>query len=347
MFLLLRGRQPQATSTFVSPDEAGETTNTGAATLSSEAGNQRRLARVPPQKNTHPDDDEQAHVLAECWARCGSPCTVDETGENVCPGECEHDDECESDELCMPTRTTASGQRFKRCLTDQCSGMGADSDCGPGMTCNHMSRLEGSIYMCTEAGRRKTGEACGHAEFDEIGLCEIGLHCLNGECSPLSCEDDNDCGDTARCFGFAGGMRQCVPFCEGDDDCPDGRVCNQEREIGHCVAPATMGCLHQGCPDADECVVHSSAPYLSVTSCLRSCEETTECGDHHACGNTEETLTPYCYQLCDDGHPPCGDGWICGDAGIVSLEDDSSPRTCVRDTARAVDEFFQGYEPQL
>lgn len=203
-----------------------------------------------------------------------------------------------------------------------------------------MTRLEGSIYICRQAGIRRVGEPCGHTEFDAIGLCGVGLHCFNGECSPIACELDDDCGATARCFGFAGGSRQCVPFCEDDSDCPDDKVCNKEREIGHCVAVETMGCLRSGC-DEGECIVHNNAGYLSVTSCLIACSGSDECAKDEACGNTQDLLAPYCYQYCDLD-TPCSEGWMCGEPGRVSLDDETSPSMCVRDVAGDVSSFFLG-----
>lgn len=300
--------------------------------------NKQTTTSTPPP-GMELNQEEQA-AQAECWALCGAPCAGE---EGSCPPECETDDECKADELCLPTRMTSEGIRRMRCLSDQCSGIGADSDCGPGATCRSVSRLEGNIYLCAQAGRRVTGEPCGDSEFDDIGLCAVGLHCLNGECSPLSCEADEDCGATARCFGFANGERQCVPFCKTDDDCPDTKVCNKEREIGHCVEPSTMGCLRSGCDEGSECVVHTSAAYLSVTSCMSSCSESSDCEEGWACGNTRADLSPYCYQHCDEDIP-CKDGWTCGDPGIVSLADESAPPMCTRDTDEAVTSFFEEHD---
>ena len=348
--LLLRSAKTEEHAAPKSASAASDA-QTETAMLRSPAGYLPATPRLPGASGASPtvggeelSQEEQA-ALAECWSECGAPCTGSESGESTCPSECEEDDQCKADELCLPTRMTTDGTRRKRCLTDQCSGIGADSDCGPDATCRFVSRLEGNIYICAQAGRRSTGEPCGHSEFDDIGLCDVGLHCLNGECSPLSCEVDGDCGATARCFGFAGGMRQCVPFCEADSDCPDTTICNTQREIGHCVAPETMGCLRTGCDEGSACVVHSSSAYLSVTSCMQACDASSECGEGLACGNTQDALTPACYQRCDQ-NTPCEEGWICGEPGLVSLDDDSSPAMCVRDTKNEIDRFFRKHDKQ-
>ncbi len=321
--------------------------------LSGSSKNQSKRLPVPnslPRKIQMPRVDEGELILDSefildsewCWGECGSPCVIAKAGERECPKECEIDDECGAEELCMTSRTDAQGRRIRRCLSDQCSGVDFHDECGPDMSCRYIGRLEGSIYMCVPAGTRKTGEPCGGGEYDKIGLCEQGLECFNGECSPASCVADEDCGETARCFQFAGGMHQCVPFCETDDDCPDAKVCNLESEVGHCVAPETMGCSLSGCRGNSECVVQFIQPYLTVSACLQKCSSTAECGEGRACGNTQDILTPYCYDKCNDDLP-CKDGWICADEA-VSLDDSSTPKMCVRDVEGEVYSFFNQYE---
>lgn len=121
LFLVCKGEGPtpllpDAASTTATPSEALKATSQ--ATPKSALQQPFRTSSSSPI-TVSPDEENRDH--ADCWARCGSPCT-DEAG--ACPSKCEHDDECESDELCMPTRATADGQRFRRCLSDQCSGIG-------------------------------------------------------------------------------------------------------------------------------------------------------------------------------------------------------------------------------
>ena len=179
--------------------------------------------------------EEQA-ALAECWSECGAPCTGSESGESTCPSECEEDDQCKADELCLPTRMTTDGTRRKRCLTDQCSGIGADSDCGPDATCRFVSRLEGNIYICAQAGRRSTGEPCGHSEFDDIGLCDVG-------CLRTGCDEGSACVVHSSSAYLS--VTSCMQACDASSECGEGLACGNTQDA---LTPACYQRCDQNTP---------------------------------------------------------------------------------------------------
>lgn len=290
-----------------------------------------------PGPEIRPDEPTQSQT---CWSQCGSPCVLD--GNTLeCAKECMSDNECESEELCIITKTATDGSRPRRCQRDQCSGLGADSECGPEKTCSYVGRMEGSIYRCLAAGLRRLDEPCGHDEYNPTGLCQRGLQCSNGTCAPSWCESDKDCGKRSRCFLMAGGddLRQCVSYCENDNDCAPDDICNMGSVSAHCVSPDTLGCVHDGCSKGMECVISDAQPYLTIASCMSSCTESSECSDNMLCGNTVDVNQPYCYQPCGPDMQ-CKVGWTCQN-DAVSTDEDNLIAACVRDIPGTTSAFFQ------
>ncbi len=273
----------------------------------------------------------------ECWEQCGSPC-VSGKKDLECPILCSDDSECEADELCTATASNSNHARPFRCLHNQCSGPDSHDECGEGMACNYLGRMEGGVFLCAKSGLRKNGEPCASDEYDEIGLCERGLLCVNSQCVKASCTDNADCGPGAQCSPIAGAetMSQCFPYCETDGDCAEEHVCATHKQEGtsRCVSPESLGCLLAGCAEGKECVVDDQF-LTTITSCMKSCLSTEECEDNEACEVITEDAPAYCYQECGEDFS-CEEGWRCAEEHVTPL--------CVRDLRFALKQSFSEYE---
>ncbi len=278
-----------------------------------------------------------------CWNACGTPCSL-VTGEPVCPKECDEDSECESDQLCTVAATQQDGQRKWRCQRSHCV---IDDDCGPDKACTRMARPEGEIWLCLRSGLRAIGEPCAHDEFAPIGLCQRGLQCGNGICTPNECDIDSPdadahCGPGALCSPTEVGMGTCSPECNTDDDCRGEETCGTHRTHlkKRCLRPHAFGCILSGCPDPKaECIIDSDGLTLKITSCMRRCESTTDCQEEEVCGVQEGSVNAFCYLECGGELGGCSEGWYCPTDKVMS--EGRFVRTCVRDVLGSEEEFFE------
>ena len=164
-------------------------------------------------------------------------------------------------------------------------------------------------------------------------------HCEEqaGLCEP--CEADNGCVDGGACVPFASGgsfcgapcladagcargyrcaeidglaSRQCVPssgscgasaLCEGDADCPVGRIC--QRQTGQCTA----GCVDGGCPNGDVCVAGRCKPPCGLDADCEApavCAAGGKCRIPGTCEARDDCPEPETY--CDRETGRCADG---------------------------------------
>jgi hypothetical protein len=319
--------RPGGTQAAVTTAPAAERVAPGPVLISSTAplAPAPRLAAAPvASKLANVAEPIESRFLGEdvakpedCRAVCGAPCYHDPSGKLRCGKECKGDNDCDAESICHATRTG-----IQRCAWSECSGIGQDAECGPGMTCLAIARPSGAVYVCSAAGLRKAGEAClglGDRRSPPSALCGPGMLCREGVCLPSQCSTDTDCPKGAKCQDAPGGLvpkPQCVPSCTQDGDCPEGLECVEYppgRKV--CADTDNAECLREGCASGLNCEV--TLPLLSrmEAACVRRCTPADQsgCPAGESCEALPFHSTPRyaCTRTCSETGEPCPDGQRC------------------------------------
>lgn len=240
----------------------------------------------------------------------------------------------EPGDLCSGVGSCSAGQVCldlgdgERCalVCDAVDGGG----CGSGFQCRGLG--DGGT-VCTPAGTRVEGDACGDDQF----ACVNGTICLSDGTDSLCyrrCDMAYGCADTQSCIeggsfaycdplipgGFTGGGGggggggdgdECDPD-RGNLDCPNGHGCRESSASalgGTCIFD-TAGDLKVGelCEDDDEC----DTGLCEDGVCTTECEPDGDCRDGYTC---DDDAIPG--GLCepdsckDEDADFCEEGWSC------------------------------------
>lgn len=167
-----------------------------------------------------------ALCLAACEddQQCGPAQTCDgESGRCLEPERCSDDAECVGLRQCDPL-----GACFMpECQIDaDCEGACVDQRCaeGPPVACAADGDCPPSS-VCAEAGVCVRTQRC--VQDADCGLGAALCHAPSGECR--TCIADGDCAPSESCWQ---GRCSYVGLCDGPDDCPGDRTCD---EAGSCV----------------------------------------------------------------------------------------------------------------
>lgn len=259
------------------------------------------------------DSDCAAYPQTICQSVIGAPelKTCDVPSSIGYP--CNNDQNCETSLICISELW---------CSPNPCT---SDADCGtsPRGLPNHCL-LWGQTNLCTPTCNTKddcinyAGTVC--RAIDAVSVClpppEIGSPCsdasecgdydCNGAwCTPASCSDDADCGETSagnanRCIENAEHNKICFPGCKTNSDCASfdestcqpvtfgqpGMVCSV-REVGtpcgesvHCgegwlCAGAPGWCTPASCEDDTDC--NTDPPTTPANRCIENINNQTIC----------------------------------------------------------------------
>lgn len=202
------------------------------------------------------------------WSSCAAPptpgtCTI--PGTYVC---CDHDWQCEADEICAHLWGGYTGQCVPKPGQGQCYGL---DECTPGY---RLKACEGGVTcQCGAPGCTFTLGTCVYADWSqccsEDAECDVG-RCHHDACKPdvaSGCWSDRDCGPGRFCQGER--VCPCLSECEVEDapgtcadlpsgccntgdDCGEGETCRGagDRVPGRCLPPpGDQGCWEQAdCP---------------------------------------------------------------------------------------------------
>lgn len=187
----------------------------------------------------------------DCWAIRAELCTF---GSCVVTGDEWH---CTSDEDChSPFQVCRNGDCIEPCDEDvECVNT---SVCTHGV-CETMNLQCPPEGVCPEGYRTHPGTiACVYFPCDDESLVPGGCG-LRGQC--LECLGDEQCPDGLIC-DLTGSCRQ--PECASDADCPEGFHCHRQRCNGMCHSdddcslerrcdPYPAGCVTQRCTLSGRC----------------------------------------------------------------------------------------------
>ena len=317
----------------------------GSSGANGQASSPRRAslpsANPPRASGQAAQADDTLDRQDDCENLCGARCVADSSGKLRCPKTCSSDGECESNEICTASRMAVGGQRSFRCLKSECSGIGADADCGKGMTCLSEAHSQTRVrYYCEATGDRKAGEHCAYMDYAAVGTCGAGLMCLRGVCEPTSCMGDSDCPKGTRCSSMVGrGGSGCTPHCDSDADCPEPERCVRFLRGSGCGVVAADSCLLRGCEPGKHCYTHINMTWGLLASCVTPCSESNPCsGRDEFCapseGENELAIPFHCYTRCDPASTNrCADGMVCG-----PLQDGRF--RCMASEGKATDDYF-------
>jgi len=192
---------------------------------------------------------------------------LDGSEVGVCVPRCERDADCETGRRCA-----ADGECVPR------------GEKGAGEACARASQCNGGLCLKSEAFR---GGYCSARCDNQFAECEPGSLCgdLEGEAVCLaSCGGDADCrgGDGYKCRTVATRkdqsgddveLRGCVPRCQADAECGDGRHC--DAASGDCAdgagAPNPLGAFCAGDEDCESGLCLTGAGYRNGY-CSAACE---------------------------------------------------------------------------
>ena len=229
----------------------------------------------------------------------------DGSAVGVCVPQCESDGDCEAG---------------RRCNT-------SNGDCVPrgeketGDACSSNSTCNGGLCLKTTSFR---GGYCSAQCGSQFAECEPGSHCatLDGQAICLGgCDADGDCrtSDGYKCREVAKtrnsnndvvSVKACVPRCQGNAECGDGKHCNAtsgdcEEGVGE---PNPLGAFCTG--DADcasgDCLTGDHWPGGYCSSGCDACDG--------ACGATPDG--DKCLTACE-ADLGCRGGYVCSDGGCV------------------------------
>ncbi len=129
-----------------------------------------------------------------------------------------------------------------------CLGMGTVlccTACGPNYPkCDNDEhcRDKGEYCLRTKCAQCREAKHCPGADQDQCVTCTDGACGRKAGC----CTNNLDCGAGQKCK-----INRCVAQCGSDDDCADGKVCN---ERGACVRQQVGGCKSNAdCSDGLSC----------------------------------------------------------------------------------------------
>jgi hypothetical protein len=142
---------------------------------------------------------------------------------------------------------------------DEGTTCGEDGTCQRG-TCDDVPCVEG--YVCGERGACERQNAAGCGEDDDCGGAS-GALCVGGICTAR----EDLCFDRAQCpVGSSCADGKCIPSCAGDERCPDGFLCDEDRGI--CSVPAEPCAITDECGSTDRvCVAGACVPRADGASC--------------------------------------------------------------------------------
>lgn len=221
-------------------------------------------------------------------------CAQQDDGSFTCvkpESDCRNDPTiCSADEFCS--------RSLGRCLSanQQC---GRDlAQCPFGQECDAEAGVCQPIGLCTSDNDCDAGEQCG----------------LTGECEPIPCESNRDCG----LAGFACNEGRCVVGCAlPDAPCPDGSFCRTSGAVlGECIT---------GCDRDSDC---DFGFRCDLTATQPTCLAEEPCETDSECRLDEECRDARCRQAPCENDSDCARGQSCERSQCVGgdcTEDTFSP----------------------
>ncbi len=252
---------------------------------------------------------------------------------------CESSLDCEGEDVCIPW-TTADGLDLEgMCnkLGDLPTGSECDSEADPNELpasercagfycfndhCSAVCTLDNDCpedMICFDFGFCMGDDCCGGRPSD--GYCPRGKYC---DAATGMCVDE--CIAT---IGMCLWMPELVSECDGNDDCPQGEICDyyltSSREVNKgCTEwkcdPADAGCAGPGgecSADGDTCFTDLCLTFIGdeVGFCSTLCEANADCSAGMVCGLlgiTDDETTGAC-MLFDGSTTPCNGDADCPD----------------------------------
>lgn len=276
------------------------------------------------------DDQSICEELGDQAYFCLDGCLTDNGS-----GDCRDDYRCSA----RPTVINSDGREVGVCVP-KCE---QDADCEAGRRCDTASG------DCVPRGERATGDACTtngscngglcikSTEFrggycsaqcsSQFGECEPGSECatVDGAAVCLStCEGSGDCrtdegyicrqiAERADSNGDVKAIRACVPKCQSDAACGDGKHCDSVEGVCKDGAgdPNPLGAFCAGDTDCQSSDCFAGEGWVNGYC-------TSDCGGDGACDGGLCADLPGarrgCLALCE-GDLDCRPGYICDDGG--------------------------------
>lgn len=148
---------------------------------------------------------------------------------------------------------------------------------------------------------------------------DASLRCVNRVCEPINeCTQDSECPTNKVCSIPSGQTKgQCVPFCQANEDCPLGQICDRGADDRYrCVE----GCAsNANCPIDQRCNTTTQKCEGPIVDGVQVCQATTLCNTCELCDATTSQCTsakttfPYC--------APCSSPTQCPGGTCVQMDD--------------------------
>ena len=247
----------------------------------------------------------------------------------VCAHECATDNECadcsdpNDENKVFSCQAISGGVTY--CLVDNSTGCESSFDCEDPDVCvawpsDDQQSLEGK---CANLGDLPAGATCDdNADPNNLPAEErcSDFYCINGHCSEV-CALENDCPENMVCgtinfqmdnngtiasIGMCMWMEGSGDTCDGNDDCPDGEICDYYLPPDGSVNKV---CATERCDPADDgCAGPGDACGTGLDECYTG-----------LCLVSQGSADGWCSALCN-AHADCPSGMVCGLLGVSETE---------------------------
>ncbi len=330
------GNQPDGTVAdgTVNTDTLADTGGNTEATNQPETTMDTTPAETVPE--TTPNETvQETRQDAETTPTPTRQCTDAEVSTlNSCLGEC-------ADQACASACLTSSSVACATAYTDFVGCMqtwecfdeagAADLECAAENCAEELEAVFGTPEPsdCNPV----TSAGCESGEICTVGDQAGNLYCVQAGDVPAfgDCSDNPAGCATGLCLGSES-EAVCMPFCDTNADCPDGRLCNvglQGTDFTFCGdIPVTCDLLAQDCPNNQGCYIASQegdtqcAPHNNKATGA-ACQFLNDCAPGNLCAGNGASGT--CTALCDTTANPttCTAGMTCS-----ALAEDSNVGVC-------------------